>query len=340
MAWPVDCDGAIELGNIRMFSSVSTSADGTKEIFVKRNYLAFIALVLLSGCDQPPREEVIERYEGGEKKIVAIYKGSGVDEQLIERRTYDPKGTTLLLENVTDGTITEWAELNDVGTPAGLAKWLQGEWSGTDYIGRSFAIEFDRNRLVINFLSEDKAETYLYSLQYLSNYRAKAHLADESGDPIHKKPDPDYVGPSQKLAAIEFVFQGPRSFQMLQITNIDSRIDLARSIGLFHRDAAYVEEHKKELSKEHLALKAERSKNYLLTLLKDGQLRDNYPEWHHDLVKGILVSREENRFMDEASEWWRTPYEERQANAKKTVENSGMTRDEMLSAAIEYEEGE
>ena len=86
---------------------------------------------LLSSCGQSTREDVIERYEGGEKKIVAVYEGAGVDEKLIERRTYDQDGTNILVENIPDGTSIGWAEINAVASPDGLAESLKGEWTGT-----------------------------------------------------------------------------------------------------------------------------------------------------------------------------------------------------------------
>ena len=44
------------------------------------------------------REEIIQRYDNGNKKLLVKYQGQGTQEQVIERITYSEKGDTLLLE--------------------------------------------------------------------------------------------------------------------------------------------------------------------------------------------------------------------------------------------------
>ena len=54
-------------------------------------------LILLVGCDTT-REEIVERYSNGDKKLLVKYKGKGSDEIVIERVEYNEKGDTILYE--------------------------------------------------------------------------------------------------------------------------------------------------------------------------------------------------------------------------------------------------
>ena len=66
-----------------------------------KQHLYTSALVLwIAACGGDPgyREEVIERHQGGEKKVVAVYTGHGTSEQLVERFTYDESGEIVLHE--------------------------------------------------------------------------------------------------------------------------------------------------------------------------------------------------------------------------------------------------
>ena len=44
------------------------------------------------------REEVIERYDNGQKKIVMTFRGEGNNEELIQRVVYNENGDTLIFE--------------------------------------------------------------------------------------------------------------------------------------------------------------------------------------------------------------------------------------------------
>ena len=44
------------------------------------------------------REEVIERYDNGQKKVVMTFRGEGNNEELIQRVVYNENGDTLIFE--------------------------------------------------------------------------------------------------------------------------------------------------------------------------------------------------------------------------------------------------
>ena len=59
-------------------------------------------LLLIVGCEEQVREEIIARYSMGEKKIVVKYIGSGADEVIIERIFYNQNGDTIQLKQFSD----------------------------------------------------------------------------------------------------------------------------------------------------------------------------------------------------------------------------------------------
>ena len=299
----------------------------------------FVLAVLpfLSSCGQSTREEVIERYEGGEKRVVAVYKGAGVDEQLIERRTYDAKGDAILVENIADGTTVEWTEINAVATSKGLAEALQGEWTGTDLIGTPMELVFGRDEVSIAGELYSAENNSLYSLEYLPDYRAKGLEVDQTGNPVENKLNPDYVGPPHQLEAFEFVFRDHQSLEMKVITSIDARLEVTRPVGFFHRNPAYIELHRDDLKGQQMTAQAEAHRQNALVVLQDDRLRNTYPEWHADQVISSLTSKELDRIRKEDSRSYLKPYDELQAQAREAVMSSGMTSDEMLNAAIEHE---
>ena len=69
-----------------------------------------------AACTDQTREEVIARFPGGEKKVVATYTGSGADEILLERRTYVASGELELLEDLVEGTTLRWTDMNIADT--------------------------------------------------------------------------------------------------------------------------------------------------------------------------------------------------------------------------------
>lgn len=88
-----------------------------------------VAICSIAGCGEPAREDVIQRFAGGEKQVVAKYEGSGSDERMVERRTFDVSGELILLEYLESGQVLTWAELQtDLDTPDGLREAMQGAW--------------------------------------------------------------------------------------------------------------------------------------------------------------------------------------------------------------------
>jgi len=95
--------------------------------------LAVISILLLVACNNAPqRQEVISRFDGGQKKVVVTYVGVGSEELLSERQTYEVNGREILREIFTDGKVAAkvgFLELNpDMKTKSGLDSYLQGEW--------------------------------------------------------------------------------------------------------------------------------------------------------------------------------------------------------------------
>ena len=58
--------------------------------------------LFISNCGDKVREEIKERYDNGQKKLLVIYKGEGSDEVIVERITYRENGDTLILEKPLD----------------------------------------------------------------------------------------------------------------------------------------------------------------------------------------------------------------------------------------------
>ena len=65
---------------------------------MKNIYLITILTLFISNCGEKVREEITERFDNGDKKLLVKYKGEGGDEVVVERITYSESGDTLLLE--------------------------------------------------------------------------------------------------------------------------------------------------------------------------------------------------------------------------------------------------
>lgn len=61
---------------------------------------------------EPVREKVIDRYEGGMKKVVAEYRGRGVDEEMIRRITFTKRGEKKKIENLESGETRYYGEIH------------------------------------------------------------------------------------------------------------------------------------------------------------------------------------------------------------------------------------
>ena len=67
-----------------------------------KSILILLSLFLISNCGDKVREEITERYDNGQKKLLVKYKGEGSDEVIVERITYRENGDTLILEKPLD----------------------------------------------------------------------------------------------------------------------------------------------------------------------------------------------------------------------------------------------
>ena len=65
-----------------------------------QSILILLSLLLISNCGEKVREEITERFDNGDKKLLVKYKGEGGDEVVVERITYSESGDTLLLRNL------------------------------------------------------------------------------------------------------------------------------------------------------------------------------------------------------------------------------------------------
>ena len=64
---------------------------------MKNIYILTLILFIIS-CGDKVREEITERYDNGQKKLLVIYKGEGSKEVVVERITYGSRGDTLFWE--------------------------------------------------------------------------------------------------------------------------------------------------------------------------------------------------------------------------------------------------
>ena len=63
-----------------------------------QSILILLSLLLISNCGEKVREEIRERFDNGDKKLLVKYKGEGGDEVVVERITYGKSGDTLFWE--------------------------------------------------------------------------------------------------------------------------------------------------------------------------------------------------------------------------------------------------
>jgi len=91
--------------------------------------LAF-SLLIISSCGKGIREEVTKRYQGGEKKVVVKYQGTGSEERILERLTYSKSGELIKFEDLESDSVKNYVDLNPkLEKPEGLKNYLQGTWT-------------------------------------------------------------------------------------------------------------------------------------------------------------------------------------------------------------------
>ena len=70
-----------------------------------KNLLSILLVsIILMGCSGNVREEVLDRYDNGQKKLVVKYKGEGSNEVIVSRITYRANGDIIISENPSDKT--------------------------------------------------------------------------------------------------------------------------------------------------------------------------------------------------------------------------------------------
>ena len=70
-----------------------------------KNLLSILLVsIILMGCSDNVKEEVLDRYDNGQKKLVVKYKGEGSNEVIVSRITYRANGDIIISENPSDKT--------------------------------------------------------------------------------------------------------------------------------------------------------------------------------------------------------------------------------------------
>lgn len=160
----------------------------------------FLLIIGITSCSNKPefREEIIERYSGGEKKIVAQYSGKGIDERLVNRFTYDETGDLILKEDLQNNIKLDWNQLNpDVNTVIGLKNFLQGGWVSVriewldefeldEYTKKDLIVSLNVNKDKATLKSNDGFEAISF-LEYKNNHIIMTKYIDEFGK--HVKTD-------------------------------------------------------------------------------------------------------------------------------------------------------
>ncbi|GEM_PF-2551163 len=112
---------------------------------MKFYYLLAFSLLMISSCGKEVREEVTNRYEGGEKKVVVKYQGTGSEEKILERLTYSKSGELIKFEDLESDSVKNYIDLNpELQKAAGLKKYLQGTWH------KELSSSDDLKRIVFN----------------------------------------------------------------------------------------------------------------------------------------------------------------------------------------------
>ena len=98
----------------------------TKSIYI------LLSLFLISNCGDKVREEITERYDDEQKKVLVGYKGKGSDEEIVKRIEYYKNGEISLEGNYKDGKEDgKWTFYDKDGSLIGEGIYQYGlQWSG------------------------------------------------------------------------------------------------------------------------------------------------------------------------------------------------------------------
>lgn len=249
--------------------------------------------IVLQGCAKEPRDEVISRHSGGEKQVVASYVGSGKNERLIERRTYDVDGELVLLEDLENGTQQTWVELNSrLESANGLRDALLGQWFAKNItmkgnredlaIVREFAFDVESairtwswkssNDRVVNAQDSSASE---FKVAYLSGGRVDLQqVPDGQFTPIDPVPS--------MTSHLIVTFLSRSELQFEHIILVDGRIEVALGTDdIFYRDPLAAEanaviDHPHQSEEDAV----ESRRRWREALLGDEQIRTDYPAYY------------------------------------------------------------
>ena len=123
------------------------------------------------------RQQIIERYPSGDKKIVSVYKGSGLSEQLVWRYTFHVDGSLIRYENfqenlnykISDDDLHFVDKINNQKAMGELINVLGKDWKAFRN-NESYQYQLINNDL-FNFLSKDKwVSNYSVETQRLQGF--------------------------------------------------------------------------------------------------------------------------------------------------------------------------
>ena len=134
------------------------------------NKLFPIVLALMCFGFAEERTEVVQRYNNGAKKVVVIFKGYGLDEEIIKRYTFDINGDLKKFEDLKNPN-NFYIKNPQLLNAEGLQGFLVGDWDCDD--DTSFKLTQDS-------LFQD--ESYNYSSAVL--YKNYSTVIIEKGDSL------------------------------------------------------------------------------------------------------------------------------------------------------------
>jgi hypothetical protein len=234
----------------------------------------------LVGCSDPAREEVISRFDGGEKRVVVVYRGTGTGEHLVTRQTFDIKGTLLLLEDLEGGTRKTYGELNpQYQSAAGLAEFVRGTWHEHKHSRIADTLEENEHNVfsfgdstlridrTLSLNGRESAYTQERSITYRDGLRVALQLSQEDlANRIKGEPEPQ-----EAFAAIELT--DPETMLVRDVVRYEGGVEIGSSIVKLHRNEGVS-------LKDAVAWGAEiEEREQALTAERNALIERHYPLW-------------------------------------------------------------
>lgn len=259
-----------------------------------------LLLFVLAACGEAKREEVISRFPSGEKEVVAVYRGTGANERIVERYTYSIDGELLLHEDLVNKVTRRWGDLNpQLATSEGLRELLQGEWysaAHTDVGGyvehktsEHMTISGDHvvRKTTAGFTHFGDASNYesSWTLEYLPGFRAKptVETTDASEDGGDEKSAEGY--PEFEFYVL-FRFDRPDSFTLIQQVEIpDGRVFDFDVVGRYWRDQERATANAAQWAEDMERLRNQLMREYVEAVKADPALQAKYPTWIQEISK-------------------------------------------------------